>query len=499
MALNHTKLCLLGFISFLVTFSITNILPQSLIMYEKQRQQCNGHFHLCRLRKMIQENKLYGTDILPKDINNFSNLTNFNTKFFKNLQGTDLQRMEYVRSYAMNEHQNKWLNNTLQYAVLSKNKSVLHCSLKLAGYFKYSFNVIGIKRRNPQWISLSVQERTPNKQITNRSLYNNIQLPTNIHGDVLTPQTKTVCEVTDYIRGTYNIECPVLENNFTIKIYASYLPPSHYRYKCKDVDEYLLKVFNYNAFNSLSTLKPVQCPYYLNTPQCSSCVRPKGVGFWVSRGGVWHWSTMTCYFSYSFDMQVRQCLKEKDIVMFGDSHMRFRHQALRKYNISRAKMIFNGLPSELLFNLQKVISRRNISSTTVFILNSGHWSLLFQDIATYMSGIVEVVNYLKTLKEKTDPPKIIWVEIQARPYNEYHLRWRTNSVIAALNDWVNHQMRNIGVDIVPAFQITLPVRSHTIDGSHYHELLEHDVIVNKHRVSGGGAMDAVLIHSICPS
>ena len=448
---------------------------------------------------MIQENKLYGTALLPEDINDFSNLTNFKTTFFKNrvLKGTDLERMDSLRSYAMSEHQNKWLNNTLQYVVLSENQSACDCSLKLAEYFKYSFNAIGIKRRNPQWISFSVKERIPHKQITNSSVYKKVRLPTNIHGDVLTSKTKALCEVTDYVRGTYNIDCPVLENNFTVKIYASYLPPSHYRFKCKDADEYLLKVFNYSALNSPSTLKQVQHPHHLNTTQCSSSVRPKGVGFWVSRGGVWHWSTMTCYFSYSFDTHVRQCLKEKDIVMLGDSHMRNRRHALSKYNILRAKMILNRLVSELLFNLQKEISGRNISSSTFLILNAGHWSLMFQDIATYMSGIVEVVTYLKTLKEKTDPPKIIWVEMVSRPYNAYHLRWRVNSVMAALNDWVNHLMRNIGVDIVPAFQITLPVRSHTIDGSHYRELLEHNV--NKHHVSGGGAIDAVLIHSICPS
>ena len=52
--------------------------------------------------------------------------------------------------------------------------------------------------------------------------------------------------------------------------------------------------------------------------------------------------------------------------------------------------------------------------------------------------------------------------------------------MAALNDWTNNLMRSIGV--VPAFQISFPMHSESIDGTHFHELLEQDVIRHKQLV-----------------
>ena len=59
--------------------------------------------------------------------------------------------------------------------------------------------------------------------------------------------------------------------------------------------------------------------------------------------------------------------------------------------------------------------------------------------------------------------------------------------------------KKLSIDIVPAFDISLPMQEHTKDGAHYLELLEEEVRSNPGKVSVGGAISSVLIHKICPS
>ena len=73
-----------------------------------------------------------------------------------------------------------------------------------------------------------------------------------------------------------------------------------------------------------------------------------------------------------------------------------------------------------------------------------------------------------------------------------------NLVIVAINDWLNHFMKELGVDIIPAFDIAFPMSSHTKDFAHYFNYVEEDVITHKERASVGGVVSSILVNHICP-
>ena len=66
-----------------------------------------------------------------------------------------------------------------------------------------------------------------------------------------------------------------------------------------------------------------------------------------------------------------------------------------------------------------------------------------------------------------------------------------------MNDLVNWNMERIGVPVVKAFDISLPVGFSVRDTRHYHELFGKDVITNKKRISVGGAIISVLVNKMC--
>ena len=502
LALYQKRVCMV-----MITILIAFLLPMKKTtktqhLQTKRQQLCKGHFHLCMMKQLIAGSHLYGKLGLPHSIYNVSHLVNFKTEFFKHRkQGTinfleNHEKMSRLRLFLMNEHKNKQLNRNLRNDLLDKKQSALMCSFKPFEHFKYKCSYLKQFECSPPKLLFAVMERRLDTLLPQKGMRYGPSSVSDVHGDVLSNMTRTVCNVTDFYEGTYYIECPVLENKFTIRMYVSYGPSSIYRYRCKYEDEFLIKEFKDTDLPQVEAWKPGSHLYHLHTPQCSSHVSPQGFAFWVNLGGVWHWSTMICHYSFRFGAKVRHCLRKKNVTMIGDSHMRNRHLSLRKHEILNGTFIFTCVVSEL----QAAMTREHFSPGSVLILNSGHWSLTFVDIATYMSDMKELLTYLQSLKMLRDTStRIIWLEMPARPFKEWHPRWLTNLIMVALNDWTNNLMRSIGVEVVPAFQISFPMRSKTIDGFHFHELLEEDVFHHNNLVSVGGAIDTVLLHTICPA
>ena len=462
-------------------------------MHLSKHQSCAGHFHLCQLKRVFQENKLYGNLSFDQSVYNFSVISKFRTNVYKTRPDEELS----IQHFVARVNNSNGLNRNLLNRRLNKKQSALICSFKPFKHFKYNIKYLRtIFKGISSTLLFSVEEIVLNKTFPHKAFYYGPAVLPNIQGDITTSKTRMVCDVTNFIKGTYSIECPILEKDFKISFYASFLPPSIYYYICPEKDNYLIKEFKSEQLKPRHFWKASRSLRYLDTPRCSSDVRPQGLGFWVNRGRVWHWSTVTCHYSFSFDTHVRQCLREKSILMIGDSHMTRRIRAFGKYNLAQPYFRHSTVVAETLDTMKRFLSGRRFSYPLVVVLNSGHWSLHYQDVSSYISDMEELIAFLKT---KTNTLKIIWLETMARPYNNYHFRWKINPVIAALNDWTNHRMRNIGVEIIPSFQMSLIMRSRTRDGSHFYEFLEQDVILKKNKVSVGGAIDAVIIDRICPA
>ena len=465
--------------------------------HKKYHDPCFGHFHFCSFKKMLQENNLYG-ELNSKDFYDLSALQIFPTKFFVNRspkpRSERIAGMRILTKFTNQEHKNKWLFKNLQeHPNISGKNRTLICSYRALDDFAYHFKILGIKKADTSNIMISVYEKRKANHIDALKPILGLGLLPNIFGNVSTPITTSACETLSSNGGKYYIECPILESDFTIEIRATYIPPSFYRIGCGYDENYLLKTYSSAELKTLGLYLPKPFSQSTKMPRCSSAAAPKKPGFWIKLNGIWHWSTKQCYQSFRFDEPTRQCLKTKNILLLGDSHMRERTHAMTASKLWNATFMFSSVSAELAERLDKC-TRDTIPD--VIVLGSGSWSLVNQDISTYLSDMKKVFQLIKSLKAKAPLLHFIWIDIL--PYNHNHIKWMHNLIIVAMNDWVNHFMTQLGVDIIPAFDIAFPMSSQTRDFAHYFNDIEKDVIIHKERASVGGVIASILINHICP-
>ena len=444
---------------------------------------------------MINERKLYGNRLLlSKDIYNFSSIAKFKTDFFKAdpfiLHTKKL--MKDLRRYMKKEFNEKWLTKNLEYIKLSKHESATLCAFSPYRYFNYSFKYAGIVSERPLKLLFLAEE------LSLIGLARSFAMPY-IHARVTTPRTKAVCDTMDYVNGRYHIECPILEPKFTIEFNGTYMPPSKYFYICSKKDNWLLKKFNETELHQQVFAGRKHHFYNLHIGTCSSFEPLDGISFWIYRNDIWHFATLNCYFGFTFQNVTKKCLGQKRVLMIGDSHIMYRKQALEAHQLMNATLIRSSVPAHTLAQLRSSFNKFKNQSNLVIVLNTGHWAFHHLDTSTYVSDMIGIFREIQYLKLSNPSAHIIWIESSAVSFNTYHVRGKINVVIGAMNDWVNYNMRKLGIDIVPAFDISLPMQEHTKDGAHYLELLEEEVRSNRGKVSVGGAISSVLILKICPS
>ena len=468
----------------------------------KKQTEFQGHFRLSSIRTLFRENKLYGSAAFPvEDIFNFSSIARFPTAYFKTgpksrKGGIRWINRNIVPDHTLNEFKEKWFKRNLVNNV-SRSVVSLLCALNPFNYFEYSVQFLGMRSGSPSKALFIIDEKNlsthPNYVVV-PNIYGPV-LWSNIYADITTPRTQASCSTTDYIKGRYFIECPLLEYKFNITITGSYLAPSIYAYKCKQNDTWLIKSYTNNDLERSAPGSISKAFEHLTLPKCMT--NADTPGFWIKLEGVWHWATGRCFYPFTFDQKKKECMQKKTIITIGDSHTRYRTAAMKKYLLVNAihsnSFLASHLNSQLIANTKKIKNSRN----PVVILNAGHWSFAYTDAASYMSDMMETFRLLSSLRAKIPTAKLIWVETTAIPHNEFHARWRVNNFMAAMNEWVNYHMNRIGVDVVHAFDISHAMRMQSKDGCHYFELLEQDVVLYKEKVSVGGAIASVLINTIC--
>lgn len=489
----------------------TSLVVNKLVRNVGHSSRCKGYFYLCRLKQMLDTYSLYYTHskifALHEDIFNISGLYSYNSIYFKNRSNADtcsaadtsvrLDMVYEMRRSLLNKYANDlFFVNTVEYVFLEeRNAQDMYMCSYGPGNFAYSTHchaLSSVQRPNHTGFGFSFIE------CAIKETYKGGHYPSamsNIFGRVYSTHTLTNCEPFDYTEGTYFLSCRVLhgQKNTTIDIYGSYVPSNQYHFQCMKKDMWLINkiriedIFNYDQFG----------PRDLQFPVCSDRELNHAPGHWQMIKGVGHWVSK-CYFSYNLSIRHLHCLYRKPIILIGDSHMRERFHPLAKYMNHISQYFYSTVPSHLMSLIDNyAVPFLNVYEDGLVVLNSGHWSLRQLNIMSYVSEMRELFDLIYNLRRRFPNNRFIWIEITAVAYDSWHLRWIQNPEIAAMNTWVNHNMENLGVEILHAYDISIAMESYAKDGVHYHVLIGDDAYKNNQIVNVGGAIASVLVNMIC--
>ena len=411
------------------------------------------------------------------DINNLlsiqykSNVVNYNNAYFHQ----KAKVAEYKNRTKNKEHKNK-------------RPTSLFCKFSPFDHFSYSFKFKGVIKRSMLNIAFTIEEKLRR--------FNSFQLLPNILAVVTTNRTKVQCDTVDYRQGKYRIECPILEPRFVVSIRGSYIPPSKYEAFCPIEDNWLIRNITSIDLQKLGHDLSNEDYPNLNLKQCTHYRVGRGLLFWMKVNGIWHLASQTCVYPFTLSISMKSCLMKKSILMFGDSLMKWRHHAL--VNLSNITDVsFQPSLVSLYVQLKELLLTGFNNTQTILVINNGLHHFRGMNAAVYISDMREVFSVVQDLQKQNLVRQIIWVETAAVTVNGFHQRFAKNPTIAAMNDWTNHNMRTLGVDIVPAYQISLPMHDQASDGRHYCEDFRRKCKGKHGRVNVGGAIISVLIEKIC--
>ena len=324
-----------------------------------------------------------------------------------------------------------------------------------------------------------------------------------VFGIVNAESTKVACNTTDYFHNqTYQIVCPIVESNFKIAIDATYLSLAALEFVCKTnfvwhLKEYTSQELNQNK-NLISGVKGIE-----NTKKVK-CTNNNGHehGFWVKVNNVFHWGTPECYYPYVITKSQEQCLAKMTVINFGDSHTQNRVGAIKVTfkppNFIHYKTRHTVFLLDTLLDVYELY-KKGQRPADVLVLNAGNHDLRYLDEITYIATMSEIFQVFKYLSQLEKPPRIIWVETTPIHFNGFHGRFMTRQVTEAMNDWIDHNMKLLGVDVVHAFEIAQTMTSqHRGYGCHFYHFLGSSVKPNR-QISVGGAIAMVLLQTICPA
>ena len=320
----------------------------------------------------------------------------------------------------------------------------------------------------------------------------------NLFGLVKTGRTVTACYLMSYQCYMYTFVCPILDGNFHIEISATYITFVRKGFVCKR-NNWVLKRYTCNFFDMCQEAR-----YLVTNNTNTTCKHSKShtFGFWLKVNKTFHWSTRECYYSVTFKTSQIKCLREKSIIMIGDSHTRNRIQAIQSAyhmpNMSRRRSTFT---TDALCTLLEVYNMllKGTAKLDVLVVNTGAHDYGFLDTLIYIASVNEIIQVFKKLSDLRNPPKVIWVETTPVANNGFYRGSANNKAIEACNTWINHNLKKIGVEVIHAFDIAIPMTSENRgDGQHYYHFLGKNTKYAP-KVNVGGAVVSVLVHAICPT
>ena len=164
-----------------------------------------------------------------------------------------------------------------------------------------------------------------------------------------------------------------------------------------------------------------------------------------------------------------------------------------------------GLASQLVVNLKKLLQdyretplKMLSSKKHVIVVNTGHWDLHFLEVFSYITNMEDVFHMITEVINQPPNPRLIWIQSTPVRKNKRHAFMKTSPIIAALNDWTAFRLAALGVEIVDAYDIAIPMLDKVKDdGTHFHVAFGSNVKDLKGNVNVSGAIVSVLFHVIC--
>ena len=231
-----------------------------------------------------------------------------------------------------------------------------------------------------------------------------------------------------------------------------------------------------------------------------------------------HWLPFECQLHHYTNEEIKKCFAKNgwsEIVFTGDSHMRYRtyhwvtrlHGACHGCIKTHIKMVFDKIPRiEWMFDARgtrwpitfKDISlpkelyvhpktRRTMFSKELpssvfegklFFLNFGHWILRESTHTTFAADKLSAyVEAIKAMNRTGDPKRFIWINTVSLPWREDKavVQWLENPSPSRAAQWnilSDKFMRENGIQIVDAFQISNSRIGATHDQTHYAKRFE---------------------------
>ena len=231
-----------------------------------------------------------------------------------------------------------------------------------------------------------------------------------------------------------------------------------------------------------------------------------------------HWLPFECQLHHYTNEEIKKCFAKNgwsEIVFTGDSHMRYRtyhwvtrlHGACHGCIKTHIKMVFDKIPRiEWMFDARgtrwpitiKDISlpkelyvhpktRRTMFSKELpssvfegklFFLNFGHWVLRESTHTTFAADKLRAyVEAIKAMNRTGDPKRFIWINTVSLPWREDKavVQWLENPSPSRAAQWnilSDKFMRENGIPIVDAFQISNSRIGATHDQTHYAKRFE---------------------------
>ena len=232
-----------------------------------------------------------------------------------------------------------------------------------------------------------------------------------------------------------------------------------------------------------------------------------------------HWLPYFCQLHHYSNDEIKKCFAKQgwsEIVFTGDSHMRYRtyHWVTRLHGSchgcikTHVKMVFNKIPRiEWVFDARGTrwpLTFPNISmpyevyvhprtrrsmfsnelppsvfSGKLFLMNFGHWVLRESTKTNFISEKLRAfVQAIRAMNRSGESSKrFLWVNTVSLPWREDRsmVEWLENpspSRVAQLNALTDQALREGGVQIIDAFQISNSRIGATHDQTHYAKRME---------------------------
>lgn len=481
--------------------------------YNNPWYNCSEHLQLCWFREIIRDENVFNLSI-SGGLYDFHDLNAYMSPSAlreKGLQGGNMAQvnekplMEKITKNLDNQDKKRGLRPVKFIGTNKTDYQGRTCRFDALHEYKYyristEFSTKG----NNLYLMLSEMYRGKGSRKSK-------DYPNAIYGVVKSTRTRSSCSTIYFYPSnrTYLIRCPIYEKAFHIYLNATFFDISSFRINCTNntndiqILEFASTDLHYKEQLLLNTTLVSKDLLPKNPDFCKGDELKKPVRrpyFWLKIGNQWHWYVKNCYYLYFLTKEQEECIRNASIINIGDSHTGRRFRYLNNvYHFPHFELLdcttTMHLVNRLHFWMRKFVNKPTKRARWL-VISSGQHDQLHMDPIRYIAYMSEVFTLIGKIKDTQNAPNIIWIETTPSEFPSVNYRMFNKRLTHALNDWVAYNMRQLGVGVLPAFDIASANPGNTVDNLHHNNEFGSKKV--KTGVSIGGAISSVLFGMICP-